>query len=1296
MSDQDIQAQDDRGTFLSLASLKDAHTDLLKRYHSDEISERFFSDASAFIKRGRATGALLDADDDRSIAQSLLDYWVTVLYRAGQEPPEAVLAEFDRNKAPKLADHMCPFMGLDAFQTENHDLFFGRKRLVDNLIKKVKTDRLVAIVGPSGSGKSSLVLAGLRPKLQAGELNSSHTWRYFPPIVPGSNPLESMARLVKNAKMDLPLWQQTTTDEFQDPNHLSKLMMDLGGTPVVLIVDQFEEVFTLCGDDKIRHLFIDNILCLAQLPAAKHIVILTMRSDYEMLLSRFPKLQASFEQAQVRVTPLTPDELRDAIEIPSATVGLRFQNGLVDALIEDLLGEPAGLPLLQFTLLKLWEYRENNWVTWDAYQRLGGGRGALATSADNFYEKLIPENQQTAKRILLRLVQPGEMIEFTKKRIRCEALYQIGEDPSRIKLVLDGLIKARLIRLTKGDTPADDQVEVAHEALVRNWPTLVNWLEEERVSLRRVLRVSRDAEEWTSQDKDPGLLYRGSRLDEAIRDVAHEDLDEIGSNFIKASMKQRDLEKAEKEAQHQRELANLKKLADSERHRRNLLIVGIGCLLSLLAAALFFAYQAFNASKAARIAELNVRSKALAYRAIHQFEKLRRDDRAALLARKAYLYAQDNSLVEVDNALRTILGAPFFRNCLQFEKQAISVAFSPAGNRLAVALDGQCPQLFDLKEPRNPTVRLCTSAEQILVNFSPDGKKLATGAKDGIVRVWDVENDQPQENILPGRHSGQVTSVVFSPDGRRIASSDSDGTIRLWNLQHVDKPGDEIAKRDGSINCLAFSHDGIILASAGVGGAVRFQNLQYPDKPVKSIETNEEYVTSIAFLHDGSTFAAAGYKGIISLWDLKDLESQPKVLDRGHKGPITSIAVSPDGRTLVSVGHDETLCIWNLKNSVSDPTALTGHNNIINSVAISTDGYRVASASSDNTVRIWELKAPPAMPIVCESDIGMAKSVTYAPTGNTIASVHAGGQLLLWRIKDNTCEKIFENNSVATKEVFFTDEYTLASVLNNGTVQLLNMEDFDQPATEAGILEDLVRTSEISSDGMVLVWTGKDGAFRQSDLQNLDEPTIWVKELKGSVNATALSAGGQTLALAISDGIIQVQDLQNLDKHSEEIGEHYGLINDLAFSKKGRFLASAGEDGTVRVWDIKNKTKSPGIIGSHQNRVNSIAFSPDESTLASAGDDGTVKVFNLQDPVAQTAVLKGHDAPVLSVAFSPRDGKRLVSGDDNGNIYVWIVQTEEISDEVCNQVLHDLSKKEWEDFVGRGIPYKPICRDFKN
>jgi hypothetical protein len=573
----------------SLGALRAAHTELLKRRRSEGETAAFLEEAARLITAGRAAGAVLDNDAERETAQSLLDYWSTVMVQADRWDVDTTLHEFDPELAPELPDEPCPYVGLSAFQEGR--FFFGRERLVAQMAEKLEGVRLLAAVGPSGSGKSSAVLAGLIPALQRGILPGSERWRILPRMVPGSRPLTNLARLLTEnqpqmdaderrlnsliAEMtadagtlarlladDQPQMdadrrsyagegagvfldsatasngnpQVDSDDRPDDPENIRghlrpSAAQNMDRRPAVLVIDQFEEAFTLCADEAERAAFVANLLGVVAAADAPHRVLLTMRGDFESWVSRFPALEAAFERGRVQVTPLSAEELRRAIEAPAEMVGLRFQAGIVETLVSEVLGEPAALPLLQFSLAALWDGRQRNRITWEVYNRVGGGRTALARAADRLYNELIPEEQVTARRTLLRMVRPGAGLEVTSNRVPVADLLAMGEDPGRVGRVLDRLLAARLLKESQGDIAADRQVEVAHEALIRNWPTLVDWIEEERENLRHRRRLTDAAERWALQ-QDENLLWRGAQLAEAS---SYTDLTPMEDAFVGAS-----------------------------------------------------------------------------------------------------------------------------------------------------------------------------------------------------------------------------------------------------------------------------------------------------------------------------------------------------------------------------------------------------------------------------------------------------------------------------------------------------------------------------------------------------------------------------------------------------------------------------------------------------------------------------------------------------------------------------------------------------------------------------------------
>jgi hypothetical protein len=418
---------DEADRFPSLGALRIAHNYLLRQYREQRNTPAILSAIARLISQGKLTGALLDSEENRWAAQGLLDYWSSILYRAGYEPPDATLDEFDPTFAPELADTLCPYVGLTAFREDQQYLFYGREALLAQLIEKLQANRLLTVVGAPGSGKSSVVLGGLIPQLKTNALSESENWQYYPPIMPGRNPLESLARSLCPSHADPSQWiSEFVAGLRHSSDYLTQFIATVSPTqPTVLVVDQVEEIFTLCRDEASRQAFADSLLNLIQSPGLRHTVILTVWSDFEPQIAQVTNFREVFNQSQVQMTNLSAHELREAIEKPAELVGLTFEAGIVHALIQDTLYEPSGLSLLQFALLRLWEQRNRNKITWRSYHELGRGSQALTQTADQLFLDLTPEEQETLKQIMLNLARFGKGLSLVKNRITRSALYDL-------------------------------------------------------------------------------------------------------------------------------------------------------------------------------------------------------------------------------------------------------------------------------------------------------------------------------------------------------------------------------------------------------------------------------------------------------------------------------------------------------------------------------------------------------------------------------------------------------------------------------------------------------------------------------------------------------------------------------------------------------------------------------------------------------------------------------------------------------------------------------------------------------
>lgn len=1329
-SDSSVMTDTNLSYFPSLASLRTAHGELLEIRRGQGDTPEVLAQIDTFIQRGQATGALLDTDQDRWAAQSLLDYWANILYRVGQEAPEATLVEFNPALAPDIPDHLCPYLGLDAFREANSNLFYGRQRLVERLLEQLAENRLLTLVGPSGSGKSSVVRAGLLPTLKAGALPGSQEWRYYPPFVPGSDPLATLARLTQPPKVSRAQWLQTQVKRFQqNPRHLLQLINEVNQVPVVLIVDQFEELFTLNSDDQARQVFVDNLLSLVQAPGPRHTLILTMRSDFESQIARLPDLQPLFEQAQVQVTPLSAAELREAIEKPAEQVGLKFEEGIVDALLQDILGEPAALPLLQFTLLKLWENREHNRVTWEAYRRLGGGRLALTRSADIFYNSLIPEEQITAKRILLRLVRPGEGLEVTSNRVRRDILYQAGEARDRVDRVLDKLVVARLVRLTEGETPADDQVEVAHEALVRNWPLLLGWLDEEREKLRHRLRLTAAAEQWQAVGRDPSTLWGGVALLEAER---YQDLNELETDFIRAS--QDAMAEAERKKQRQVQL----------RAFFLWLALSIAVVVAIITTFLY------DRAREARQNEAQARRTA---EAAADAEMIARQTAEAAAAAEAVARQTAEAAVAVEAAARQTAEAARDRteqaNASRLAAQAQTYLDSQID--LALLLSVEAYQTGDTFESRsallttlehNPYLatflRGHTGAVQS-AGFNSSSQILASGSADTTIILWDTATYQPIRQLTG--HTNRVLSVAFSPDDQLLASGSADTTIILWDLANYQPLASPLTGHNDVVNSVAFSPTDPILASGSNDGTVRLWDLT-TSQPISAPLTNHsDWVLQVAFSPDGQTLASASADRTIMLWDVATGQPLAGPL-RGHTGWVTSVAFSPDGQTLASASNDDTIRLWDIATGQPLGEPLTGHTDVVNSVAFSSDSQILASASADGTVILWDVSQEEVAPLATLTNhTAPVLNVAFSPQGQTLASASADRMVILWDTTDSQplSEALTGHTDWVTSVAFSPDNETLASASDDSTIILWDLTT--SPVVSETLTGHAANVTSVvyKPDEETLISASNDGAIMLWDMTTRPPRRDVLTESGSPIWSLAISSDGQTLASGNLDSTVTLWDLAASPPVSETLTGHTAEVYSVAFSPDGQILASGGADetirlwevatgqllsepltghtgtvwgiafnpaagelmwasgsgdGTVKLWDMATGQPLGEPLGGSPAAVMSVTFNPNDRILASGNDDGSLILWDVvaRQPLGNTPLL-GHTGSIGSLAFSSSDQSLLASGSADGLVRLWDVDLESWQTRACRRANRNLTQAEWYQFIGPSVPYTPTCPD---
>ncbi len=1243
--------------FPTLADLRAGHRELLQERRHDSNPATLVQQVKTFIQRGQISGALLELEDERWEVQNLLDYWSNELYHLTQEDMNATLAEFDPAQAPELDDALCPYIGLDPFDTAAQNLFFGREPLIKNMVERLQSNRFLAVSGPSGSGKTSLVLAGLIPKLQAGAIPNSHEWLYLPPLVPGSDPIASLVRLLRTPDNTSGWPAETTRHLLESAETLTNLIERRSQEKTaVFVVDQFEEVFTLCQDQNRRQAFIDNLLHLARAQGNKHVLILTMRTDLESNLLRTAEFQTVYSAAQLRVTTMNASELRQAIQQPAELVGLKFEEGLVEQLVSDVLGEPAALPLLQFTLLKLWGMRSRNRVTWEAYKQLGGGRDALANTADKLYNALNPAEQLIARRTLLKMVRPTQGLDVVRNRVQRQQLYEPTIGQARVDYVVNHFVRERLLRLTPGESPDNDQLEIAHEALVRNWPRLIGWLEEDRVFLRHRLRLTEMAEQWDALDRDESALLRGLVLEEAQQ---YADLSELEKTFVAASLTAVKKEELEREAARQRELDQARLFA----RRLSILVVALAFVFFIaLGFALLARRNAVIADQNAQAAQDNAAT-AVANEAAAEYAQATAEANAQIAAQNAALAetAQTEAEANAAAAATAEVEANVQRFIAEDEREIAeqnaqaaenarataeaNEARAAANARLASAREMAAASLSQLSsdpqlslllaleavnittaagepppaEATDALYRSVQGSQQVFtlaghtgpVNdaaVSPDGRWLATASDDATVKIWNAATGQ-EVHTLAG-HSAPVTSLAFSPASTHLATGSSDSLIIVWDVAAGTLVRAMRGEDDGGVRALAFHPDGERVAAGYEAGTARVWNFVTGASLLRQFEHNNP-VNAVAFVPDGSAFATAGQGGIIVLQNsasgIPIISFDAEYDTAGQPVPVNDIAISPDGELIAAAKANGVARIWDGETLIA---TLPGHTGAVTAVAFDANGTRLVTAGADSSAKVWDLAAKRAI-LTLSGHTGALTAVGFYSSGERLVTASVDGTARIW------------NAETGLEPLVLTDHRAGVNSLRYGP--------------------DGTVIATASNDQTVRIWDSATGEVRQL-----------LTAFSSAVNTAAFHPTQPILATASQDTIVRLFDLTTNDL-LEPLYFHPDIVNDLAFNPDGSLLATAGHDGEARLWDTA--TNKVTMVLTHDAPVNTVTFSADGALLAAtSGEVATIWNTITGDKVHE---ISGHNGLIHHAAFSS-DGALLASAGADGLVKLWDLESGEV------------------------------------
>ncbi|MEM6451706.1 MAG: WD40 repeat domain-containing protein, partial [Cyanobacteria bacterium P01_D01_bin.105] len=1057
-----------------------------------------------------------------------------------------------------------PYKGLAAFKESDADRYYGREAQIERLWQRFQSlyaqsdvPRFLPILGPSGCGKSSLARAGFIPELARNPLPGKAHMRVAV-LVPGARPLEALAGVLAKAVTDDPfpvekaeefervLKKTNDVGECEGLRRIANMIPDIRDTPLVILVDQFEEVYSLCKEPEQRQAFINNLLHAASEPTGEVSVVITLRSDFLGETQRQEQLNQVIGSDQSAFVPaMTMAELRRAIAEPAKQAGRPLDDATIDLLVQDTKGREGALPLLQFALARIWDGLSQGKTPATTYREMGGVGGALAGEAQKTYDRLSDAEKNIAQRVFVGLVQLGEGTRDTRRRTLVKGLIAKQDAPDAVQQVIRqfSASTARLITLSSAD--GQDIAEVTHEALFEHWQQLNEWLDNSRDDIRFQRRLEAAAVYWEEQGCPDGSLWRRPDLDlmKSYHQKAKREMTPLQLRFFRASIR-------------------------AAQRRKVLSSVGVGALVVLSGITSLLTIRAQRTQRESFASQLATKSEWIG----SQSSVLRTT--SALLAVKASKTFTDelNAPLEVDQALRSSLKLlPVSKGQFDHEGEVNAVSFSPDGKTFATASDDNTARIWDAHQTRGPIATLNHEGEVNAASFSPDGKTIATASEDNTARIW---NAKTGEEIATLNHERSVRAASFSPDGKTIATASWDNTARIWNA----KTGEEIVtlNHEESINAVSYSPDGKTIATASYDNTARIWNVETGEE-IATLN-HESSVLAASFSPDGNTLATASWDNTARIWNAKTGE---EIATLNHKSEVWTASFSPDGNTLATASRDSTARLWDA--TTGEEIATFNHAGSVLAASFSPDGNTLATTSADNTARIWNVQTGEEIATLSHEDSVIAAS--YSPNGKTIVTASGDNTARIWNAETGKEIATLNHEDLVLAASYSPDGNTLATASWDSTARIWNVQTGKEIATLNH--EGAVFAVSFSPDGNTLATASIDRTARIWNAKTGEE--IATLNHEGKVIAASFSPDGNTLATTSADNTARLwnaktgEEIATLNEKAANPPNLQSLNIAVSFSPDGNTLATTSADNTARIWNVQTGEEIATL--SHEDSV---------------------------------------------------------------------------------------------------------------